>query len=421
MGGAAILDELSWRGLIAQTTDVDALRGLLDSSQVSLYCGFDPTAPSLHIGNLAQILPLRRFQLFGHRPVPLVGGATGLIGDPSGRETERSLNDADVVAGWVERLRGQLEPFFDFSGPSAAVLANNLDWTRDLPVLDFLRDIGKHFPVNRMFGKESVSTRMESGISYTEFSYMLLQSLDYLELYRRHGVRLQTGGTDQWGNITAGVDLIRRVEGVPVHALTTPLITKADGTKFGKTESGSVWLDPSMTSPYAFYQFWINTSDADAGPYLRTFTFLTREEIESLEQSARDRPALREAQRRLAFEVTALVHGAEEATSAEEASRAIFGSGDLGLLPESILAAAAAELPVARMPAPLPSVVDLLVATGLAGSRSEARRTVTEGGAYLNNARVSDPDSSPSDSALLHGRWLIVRRGRRSVAAVERV
>jgi len=416
-----LLDDLAWRGLIAQSTDLEALRAELAAGPVTLYCGFDPTAPSLHIGSLAQILPLRRFQLAGHRPIALVGGATGLVGDPSGKAAERALADAEVVASWVERLRAQIEPYLDFGGATAARIVNNLDWTASLTAIEFLRDLGKHFSVNRMLGKESVSARLETaGISFTEFSYQVLQSYDYLELYRRHGCRLQTGGSDQWGNITAGVDLIRRVEGGSVHALTTPLVTKADGTKFGKTETGTIWLDPSMTSPYAFYQFWVNADDRDVVDYLKAFTFAPAAEIETLAAAVVERPAAREAQRRLAEQVTTLVHGAAECAQAVAASHALFGAGELSGLDAGTLAAALAETVTVEVGDPLPTVIDLLVASGLAPSRSAARRTVAEGGAYLNNARVTDPEAALTEADLLHGRWAVLRRGRREVAGVAR-
>jgi tyrosyl-tRNA synthetase len=347
---ADIIDELAWRGLIAQSTDVDALRQDLAEGPLTLYCGFDPTAPSLHAGNLMPLLTLRRFQRAGHRPIVLAGGATGMIGDP--REVgERAMQSVDTVAEWTARIRGQLERFVDFDdSPTGAITANNLDWTADLPVLSFLRDVGKHFSVNVMIARETVKARLSGdGISYTEFSYLLLQSMDYLELLRRHGCRLQIGGSDQWGNILGGVDLIRRVEQQPVHALTTPLVTNAAGEKFGKsTGGGSLWLDPSLTSPYAFFQYWINVDDRDAGRYLRYFTFLDAEEIAALEEATAARPAAREAQRRLAREMTTLVHGGEETARVEAASRALFGQGELAELDAGTLAAALQEAPHAR-------------------------------------------------------------------------
>ena len=416
--GDAIVDELAWRGLIAQSTDEEALRKDLAAGPMTLYCGFDPTAESLHAGNLLQLVTLRRFQLAGHRPIVLAGGATGLIGDPSGRSSERDFVTKDEIAARLADIRPQLERFVDLEGGSA-LLANNIEWTESLSALDFLRDIGKHFSVNVMLGRESVSARLEGGgISYTEFSYVLLQSLDYLELYRRYGCRLQTGGSDQWGNIVAGLDLIRRVEGGSGHALTTPLVTSASGEKFGKsTGGGRLWLNPRLTSPYAFYQYWINVDDRDAGSYLRYFTFLSREEIESLDQETSERPQARAAQRRLAQELTTLVHSETETQRVEAASRALFGQGELAELDADTLAAALAETPAVTVGRPVPSVVDLLAATGLAASKSAARRTVAEGGAYVNNQRVEDPDASPAD--LLHGRWVVLRKGKRNVAGVE--
>jgi tyrosyl-tRNA synthetase len=422
-GGHDLLDDLAWRGLVAQSTDLDALRRDLDAGQVTIYSGIDPTAPSAHIGHLLQWLTLARFQQAGHRPIALVGGATGLIGDPK-PTAERTLNDREVVAEWVRRIGEQLRPFLTFDGENAALLVNNLDWTEGLSALDFLRDLGKHFRVGRMLAKEAVSRRMESdeGISYAEFSYQLLQSYDYLELHRRYGCTLQTGGSDQWGNITAGVDLVGRVTGSSVHALATPLVTKADGTKFGKTEAGTVWLDPELTSPYAFYQFWINAEDAKVGEYLRAFTWLSREEIADLEQRTVDRPAERAAQRALATAVTALVHGEDEVARVEAASRALFGRGELRELDAPTLSAALAETPSATVDrADAPTIVDLLVASGLSASRGAARRTVAEGGAYVNNAKVGAEDWTPAGDDLLHGRWLVLRRGKRTTAGIELV
>jgi tyrosyl-tRNA synthetase len=419
-----ILDELTWRGLLALSTDLDELRTALGSGRVTFYGGFDPTAPGLHIGNLVLLLTMRRLQLAGHRPIGLVGGATGLIGDPSGKSAERMLNPRETVAAWVERIRGEVARFLDFSpDPSGALLVSNLEWTEQLSALDFLRDIGKHFPVNRMLARESVKARLEAGgISYTEFSYQILQAYDYLELHRRYGCTLQLGGSDQWGNLVAGVDLIKRVEAVPVHALATPLISRPDGTKYGKTEGGAVWLSPELMSPYAFYQFWINRSDAEVGGLLRVFTFRTRAEIGELERLARETPAAREAQRVLAGDVTTLVHGEQECAKAVAASRALFGQGELADLDERTLAAALAEVPSVKVkPAPsgLPTVVDLLTATGIAASKSAARRAIAEGGAYLNNQRVLTEEAEPGQSDLLHGRFLVVRRGKRTVAGVE--
>ncbi|MFB7669751.1 tyrosine--tRNA ligase [Kitasatospora sp. NPDC056138] len=414
-----IVDELRWRGLIALSTDEDALRKAFADGPVTFYCGFDPTAPSLHLGNLVQILTMRRIQQAGNLPLGLVGGATGLIGDPK-PTAERVLNDPEVVAGWVDRLRGQISRFLDFEGEYAARMVNNLDWTSEMSAISLLRDVGKYFRVNNMIAKEAVARRLNSdaGISYTEFSYQILQGMDYLELNRRYGCALQTGGSDQWGNLTAGTDLIRKAEGRSVHALATPLIVKADGTKFGKTESGTVWLDPELTTPYAFYQFWLNADDRDVSNFLRIFSFRTREEIEELERETAERPAARLAQRALAEELTTLVHGAEQYQRAVAASKALFGQGDLADLEPATLAAALAEVPKATVAELLP-IVDLLVEAGLAPSRSAARRTIKEGGAYLNNAKVTDEEAAPADSDLLHGRWLVLRRGKRNLAAVE--
>ncbi len=417
----SLFDDLTWRGLIAHSTDPDALRRLLDGQPMTFYCGFDPTAPSLGFGNLLQLVTMRRFQIAGHHPIVVVGGATGLIGDPSGKSEERALNAEELVADWVERIRRQCERHLSFEGANAARVVNNLEWTGSMPALTFLRDIGKHMNVNRMLDREVVKARLEGeGISYTEFSYQILQATDYLELHRRFGAVLQTGGSDQWGNLTAGVELIRRVEGETVHALATPLITKADGTKYGKTASGALWLDPQMTSPFAFYQHFLNQADADVSSLMRTFSFRSHEEIEGLDRATREHPEERAAQRALAGELTTLVHGDEEAERAVAASWALFGQGDLAALDPETLAAATAELPRSEVAsADLPSIVDLLVATGLCDSRGAAKRAVAEGGVYLNNARVSDAGATPTPADLLGGRWLIVRRGKRSLAAVE--
>jgi len=434
---ADIIDELSWRGLLAISTDLDELRSTLAAGPVTLYIGFDPTAPGLHIGNLVQLLTLRRFQLAGHRPIALVGGATGLIGDPSGKSAERVLNPREMVADWTARIRAEVERFLDFTpGPTGALVVSNLDWTADLSALDFLRDVGKHFPVNQMLARESVRARLEGGgITFTEFSYQLLQAMDFLELRRRHGCALQLGGSDQWGNLVSGVDLIRRVDGATAHALATPLITKPDGTKYGKTEGGTVWLSPDLMSPYAFYQFWINRSDAEIATLLRVFTFRTRDEIAELELATAERPAAREAQRVLARDVTTLVHGAAEFERAEAASRALFGQGDLRELDEATLAAALEEVgtPV-QIPAAaglagsgslaadasvLPSVTELMAQAGIVPSRSAARRAVAEGGAYLNNRKVTDENEAPTSDDLLHGRFLVLRRGKRTIGGVE--
>ena len=418
-----IIDDLSWRGLIAVSTDLHDLRKALDTGQVTVYVGFDPTAPSLHIGNLVQLLTLRRLQLAGHRPIGLVGGATGLIGDPSGKSAERTLNSPEVVANWVERIRGEVSHFLDFTpGPASALLVSNLDWTGNLSAIDFLRDVGKHFPVNQMLSREVVRARLETvGITFTEFSYQVLQANDFLELHRRYGCSLQIGGSDQWGNLVSGVDLIRRVTGDVAHALATPLITKPDGTKYGKTEGEAVWLSPELMSPYAFYQFWINRTDAEVPSLLRVFTFRTRGEIEELERETIERPAARLAQRVLADDLTILVHGDEELVRAVAASEALFGQGDLRAVDEQTLAAALAEVPSVTLRAgePLPSVADLMAATGIVPSKSAARRAIAEGGAYLNNVKVTDQDAVPQAGDLLYGRFLVLRRGKRTVGGVE--
>jgi tyrosyl-tRNA synthetase len=416
-----VLDDLQWRGLIALSTDLDALRAEMSRGPITYYCGFDPTAPSLHIGNLVQILTVRRLQLAGNLPLALVGGATGLIGDPR-PESERTLNSRETVAGWVDRIRAQIEPFLDFEGGHAARMVNNLDWTEGMSALDFLRDIGKHFRVNKMIAKDAVSARLNSdaGISYTEFSYQILQGMDFLELFRRYGCRLQTGGSDQWGNLTAGTDLIHKVTGESVHLLATPLVTDSSGQKIGKsTGGGSVWLDPEMTSPYAFYQYLINVEDALVPQFLRIFTFLDREEIVALEKETADRPAARAGQRRLAEEITKLVHGEAETRQVIAASQALFGRGDLEGLPPATLLAALAEAGLTEIRGELPPAAELFRVAGLASSRGDARRTIAEGGAYINNERVSDPEAAVPEGALLHGRWLVLRRGKKTVAGVE--
>jgi tyrosyl-tRNA synthetase len=418
-----IIDELSWRGLIAVSTDIDELRAALNSGRVTVYCGFDPTAPGLHIGNLVQLLTLRRLQLAGHRPIGLVGGATGLIGDPSGKSAERVLNPAEVVAGWVDRIRGEVSRFLDFdAGETSALVVSNLDWTAPMTTLEFLRDIGKHFSVNRMLDRESVRARLEAGgISYTEFSYQLLQAMDFLELYRRYGCTLQLGGSDQWGNLVAGVGLIRSVESASVHALATPLITKPDGTKYGKTEGGAIWLSADLMPPYAFYQFWLNVSDAEVPGLLRVFSFKSREEIDELVRESTERPAARIGQRALAEEITTLVHGADETGRAIAASRALFGQGSLTELDERTLAAVAAEVRAAQVPrnGELPPVANMMAAAGVAPTVSAARRAIAGGGAYLNNQKVTDERAVPGAEDLLYGRYLILRRGKRTVGAVE--
>jgi len=422
IAAAELLDDLHWRGLVAVSTDLDALRAVLDAGPVTFYVGFDPTAPSLHHGHLVQVLTARRLQQAGHRPLALVGGATGLIGDPK-PSAERTLNERDTVAEWVDRVRAQIEPFLSFEGDNAAVMVNNLDWTAPMSAIDFLRDVGKHFRVNKMISKEAVSARLNSdaGISFTEFSYQILQGMDFLELHRRHGCVLQFGGSDQWGNLTAGLDLIHRVEGRSAHAFATPLLTRADGTKFGKTEGGALWLDPEMTSPYAFYQFWVNSDDRDVVTYLKVLSSRSREEIETLEKAVAERPAAREGQRALAAELTALVHGEAERDAVVAASQALFGRGELGALDAGTLAAALTELPqVTLLRDPdgrWPAVVDLFAEAGLSPSRSAARRAVTDGGAYVNNVRVTDVEARPQEEDLLAGRWLVLRRGKRSLAA----
>jgi tyrosyl-tRNA synthetase len=423
-----ILDELGWRGLIAQSTDIDALAAAAAQPPMTVYAGFDPTAPSLHAGNLVPLLTLQRFQRAGHRPIVLAGGATGLIGDP--RETgERSMNTADTVAAWSERIRGQLERFVDFDtsatgSATGAIIENNLTWTESLGAIEFLRDVGKHFSVNVMLDRDTIRRRLDGeGISYTEFSYMLLQANDYVELHQRHGCSLQIGGSDQWGNIIAGVRLVRQKLGASVHALTVPLVTSADGTKFGKsTGGGSLWLDPEMTSPYAWYQYFFNTADADVIRYLRWFTFLSADELAELENDTADRPHERAAQRRLARELTTLVHGQAATESVEHASGALFGRGELDRLDEATLAAALRETSVAELaPGGPDGILDLLVATGLSASKGEARRTVAEGGVSVNNARIDSEVWAPSSSDFLHGRWLVLRRGKRNVAGVHRI
>jgi tyrosyl-tRNA synthetase len=421
---SGILDELGWRGLIAQSTDLDALAAETQRGPMTVYAGFDPTAPSLHAGHLVPLLTLRRFQRAGHRPIVLAGGATGMIGDP--RDVgERTLNEVDTVAAWTERIRGQLERFVDFdNSPTGAVVVNNLDWTQGLSAIEFLRDIGKHFSVNVMLDRDTIRRRLDGeGISYTEFSYMLLQANDYVELHRRHGCTLQIGGSDQWGNIIAGVRLVRQKLGATVHALTVPLVTAADGTKFGKsTGGGSLWLDPEMTSPYAWYQYFINTADADVIRYLRWFTFLSADELAELEAATAERPQQRAAQRRLARELTVLVHGEAATEAVEHASRALFGQGELDRLDEATLAAALRETSVAELkPGSPDGIVDLLVAAGLSASKGAARRTIGEGGVSVNNVRVDSEEWSPQPSDFLHGRWLVLRRGKRNVAGIERV
>jgi tyrosyl-tRNA synthetase len=415
------LDDLRWRGLIAQTTDEKELATALEKP-ITLYIGFDPTAPSIHVGNLVVLLVLRRFQLAGHHPIALVGGATGLVGDPSGRNEERSLNSSEIVEQWVNRIKLQVSSVLDFKvAANPAVVVNNLDWTSPLSAIEFLRDIGKHFSVNQMLSKDSVANRLEGGISYTEFSYQVLQAFDYLELYRRNKCTLQLGGSDQWGNIVAGLDLIRRVEGGSGHAFTVPLLTKADGTKFGKTAGGSVWLDPDMTSPYAFFQYWLNSDDKDVINFLKVFSFKSRKEIEEIEKEHNENPGARNAHRSLARELTTLIHGEETSARVEEAAKALFGQGDLTSLDEKTLASALSELPRVQISAKdeIPTWVDLLAAAGVVDSKSAARRIVKEGGAYLNNEKISGEDFRLEKSHFLCGKYAVLRKGKRDLAAVE--
>jgi tyrosyl-tRNA synthetase len=418
----ALLEDLKWRGLVAQSTDIKELEQAL-SKPISLYLGVDPTAPSMHLGNLVVFLVLRRFQLAGHRPIALVGGATGLVGDPSGKNDERTLNEENIVAEWVAKIRKQVEKILDFNDKDAsAVLVNNLDWTKSVSALEFLRDIGKHFSVNQMLAKDSVANRLaSSGISYTEFSYQVLQALDYLELYRRNDCKLQIGGSDQWGNIVAGLDLIRKVEAGSAHALTVPLLAKSDGSKFGKTASGAIWLDESMTSAYEFFQFWLNSDDADMPKLLKVFSMKDKAEIERLIETVNTNPGAREAHRELAREMTTLIHGAEMSSQVEDAARALFGQGEISDLALKTLDSALAQLPKTQLKKgePFPSWVDLLAATGVVDSKSAARRIVKEGGAYLNNKKVESEDFTPSKDDLLHGKYLLLRKGKRDLAAVE--
>ena len=414
---ASLWDELQWRGLVHVSTDPIALKSALDGSPITFYCGFDPTAPSLHLGNLVQLLLMRRLQLAGHRPLALVGGSTGLIGDP--RPTaERQLNDRETVADWVGRLQQQVSRFLSFEGENAARLVNNLDWTEGLSAIDFLREIGKHFRVGTMIKKDAVASRLnsEAGISYTEFSYQILQGYDFLELHRHYGCILQTGGSDQWGNLTSGTDLVHKVEGRSVHAIGTPLITNSDGTKFGKSEGNAIWLDAEMCSPYAMYQFWLNTDDADVIDRLKVFTFLPRAEVDDYARLVAEEPFRRAAQKRLALEVTGLVHGAEAVAAAIAASEALFGQGDLAALDAATLAAAIAELPRAEV-AETDTVVHALVATGLCASASEARRAIAQGGIALNNVRV-ESDSATFAGAALAGGYGVLRRGKKTLAGL---
>ena len=420
MTSTNIIDELTWRGLINQSTDLDNLREAAQAP-ITLYCGFDPTGPSLHAGHLVPLLMLRRFQEAGHTPIVLAGGATGMIGDP--RDVgERSMNSADTVKDWAERISGQLKRFVHFDGDNAAKLVNNNDWTKDLGAIEFLRDIGKHFSLSTMLGRETVKRRLENdGISYTEFSYMLLQANDFVQLRHEHDCILQIGGGDQWGNLVAGVDLNRRIDGAQTHALTVPLVTDSEGKKFGKsTGGGSLWLDPEMTSPYTWYQYFVNTADADVIRYLRWFTFLDQEELARLEVEVEERPFKREAQRRLAQEMTDLVHGVEAREAVELASQALFGRAELADLDEATLAASVSETDVFEFSGET-TIVDLLAGAGLADSKGAARRSIKEGGAYVNNVRIEDEAWAPTEDDFLHGSWLVLRRGKKNFAGAKRV
>lgn len=412
-------DELQWRGLVHVSTDPGALSELLEGAPFTYYCGFDPTAPSLHLGNLVQLLLQRRLQLKGHKPLGLVGGSTGLIGDP--RPTaERTLNSRETVEAWVKRLQAQVSRFLAGDGDNAVRLVNNLDWTAPLSAIDFLREVGKHFRVGTMLKKEAVAARLNSdeGISYTEFSYQILQGFDFLELFRQYDCKLQTGGSDQWGNLTSGTDLIRKVEGASAHAIGTPLITNSDGTKFGKSEGNAIWLDAEMCSPYRFYQFWLNQADADVIDRLKVFTFLSRDEIEEYERLVADEPFRRAAQKRLAVEVTTLVHGSAATQAAILASEALFGQGDLAALDADTLRAALEELPQAQGGQGSP-IAQLLVDSGLVTSLNEARRAIKQGGVYVNNAQVEAEDAELRETELLHGRFAVLRRGKKTLAGVH--
>ncbi|MFT4245326.1 MAG: tyrosine--tRNA ligase [Micrococcaceae bacterium] len=416
----SLWDELKWRGLIHVSTDEEELAKLLDGEPIHYYCGFDPTAPSLHLGNLVQILVMRRLQLAGHTPIGLVGGSTGLIGDPR-PTSERTLNDKKTVAEWVEYLGSQISKFLSFDGKNKAFLVNNLDWTQELSALDFLRDVGKYFRVGKMLSKDAVSARLnsEAGISYTEFSYQILQGMDFLELYRRHDCKLQTGGSDQWGNLTSGINLIAKAEGKKAHAIGTPLITNSDGTKFGKSEGNAIWLDEKMTSPYDMYQFWVNTADADVIDRLKVFTFLTKAEIEELEEAVAKEPYKRAAQKKLAFEVTSLVHGVKKTEQAIEAAGALFGRGDLTSLDEDTLLASLGQLEFNPISKDELNIINVLVTSGLVPSNSAARRTIKDGGAYVNNEKITDANAEFDDDQLLHNKYLVVRRGKKNLAALK--
>ena len=415
-----IIDELEWRGLLAQHTDLEKLRQALASEPVTFYCGFDPTAASLHHGHLVQLLMMRHLQKAGHRPIALVGGATGLIGDPR-MTAERQLQPKEVVAGWVERLRGQISRFLDFEGDNPAIMVNNMDWIQNLGAIELLRDLGKNFRMGTMLAKDAVARRLnsEEGISYTEFSYQILQAYDFLQLYRRYGCTLETGGNDQWGNLVGGMDLIHKVEGKDVHVMTTPLITKADGSKFGKSEGGAIWLDPEMLSPYEFYQFWLGAEDADVVRFLKVFTFLPREEIEALAVEVAERPHKREAQKTLAAEVTRLVHGQEALDQVLAATEALWGSGDLHQVDGKTLKGATAHLPSAKVEIGKTNLVDLLIEAGFEKGRGAAMRTIKNGGAYLNNQKVTDPDRIITSEDVLPGSLVLFRKGKRNLAAAH--
>jgi len=411
-----LIDELTWRGLIKQHTDLDALRRALNEGSLTFYCGFDPTAASLHHGHLVQLIMMRHLQLAGHHPIALVGGATGLIGDPR-MTSERQLQDKETVAGWADRLQHQIERFLDFEGDNPARMVNNLEWTAPLSAIDLLRDLGKNFRMGTMLSKDAVARRLKSeeGISFTEFSYQILQANDYLQLYRKYGVTLETGGNDQWGNLVGGMDLIRKVEGKDVHVMTTPLITKSDGTKFGKSEGGAIWLDPEMFSPYAFYQFWLNTEDADVVNLLKVFTFLSREEIEALETETQQNPGKRAAQRALAEAVTTLVHGADQTERVKAASTALFGRGDLREVDGKTLVAATADLPRTQAVLGETNILHLLVGSGLEKGIGAAKRTVASGGAYLNNEKVEDESRVVTAADVLPGGVVLFRKGKRQL------
>ncbi|MEN3113144.1 tyrosine--tRNA ligase [Uliginosibacterium paludis] len=417
-----LLKDLQARGLIAQTTDAEALDEMLMQGQVTLYCGFDPTADSLHLGHLVPVLVLKRFQQAGHKPIALVGGATGMIGDPSFKATERKLNTPDVIAGWVDKIRGQVSPFLSFEGENAAIMANNYDWFGGMGALEFLRDIGKHFSVNAMIKKESVQQRInrdDQGISYTEFSYSLLQGFDFAELYRRHGCVMQIGGSDQWGNITAGTDLTRRIHQKQVYGLTLPLVTKSDGTKFGKTESGAVWLDPKKTSPYAFYQFWLNTADADVYKFMRYFTFLSVEEIDAIEAADKEASGKPQGQRILAENATELVHGKAALEAAQRISASLF-SGDLASLTEADLEQLAQDgLPGIELSREVGSLIDALVASNLAKSKTEARSFIQSGSVAINGNKAEALDHAFSDAERLFSRFTLLRRGKKLYAMIR--